>query len=88
MSSPIDGTTGLIAPLGASGSEGAPLAEPLLVDDTPAAPVLVDPEVERAAFAELLALLKATSDGDDGTVVIALSAEEFAEHTFTPGTEE
>jgi hypothetical protein len=69
-------------------TEKAALAEPSLTDVTPPAPVVIDPATERAAFAELLALLKATDDGDADTVVTALSAEDFAEDTFTPAPEE
>lgn len=58
------------------------------IETIPAAPIPVDAAAERAAFEALLALLKATDDGDSGTVVTILSAEEFADETFTPTTEE
>jgi hypothetical protein len=87
--SPIKGEPApLIAPLDTPFTEKAPFAEPVLADETPTTPVVVDPEAERAAFAALLTLLKATDDGDADTVITVLSAEQFAEDTFTPAPEE
>ncbi len=60
------------------GFPGSPDAEP----SPPAEPTLVDPAAEAAAFAELLAFIKA--NGEPGDVVTTLSAAEFAEEDFTP----
>jgi hypothetical protein len=51
-------------------------------------PVPFDPDAERAAFAELLAHLGATDDGDLDTVITSISANAFAEDDFVPNDQE
>lgn len=58
------------------------------VPPPPMEPVPVDPEAERAAFAELLAHLAATDDGDPDSIITSISAEAFAEDDFIPNDQE
>lgn len=57
-------------------------------DETPSdhcgEPVPVDPEAEKQAFAELLALLGKRDDGDAATTVVALDLDAFSAEAFTP----
>mgnify|MGYP000184973743 CR=1 FL=1 len=52
--------------------------------EQPSPPPSIDPDAERQAFADLLAALIETDDGDSDTLVTILTAEEFAEEDFVP----
>ncbi|MCB1484688.1 MAG: hypothetical protein KDJ17_07335 [Hyphomicrobiaceae bacterium] len=52
--------------------------------EPPATPVPVDLNAELTAFADLMKLLAATDDGDEGTAITALHEDEFAQETFQP----
>lgn len=54
--------------------------------DQPTVPALPDANAEQQAFADLLAALKDTDEGDADTAVTVLSAEEFSAESFTPDT--
>ena len=88
MTSPKNEITALIAQSDPAQPENAPPAEPFLSDNTPVDPVPIDLQAENAAYAELLALLNLTDDGDGLTLIVALSESEFEEETFTPATKE
>ena len=61
-----------------------PKADPTApLQEAPAGPVPIDPEAERAAFADLRRFLEDNAE-DDGTEIELLTLDEFMAETFTP----